>query len=389
MTYTNHLAGALPDAIDPVAFGILRARVRQEVEAALLPSAQFALAYRGQLIAFETFGAASNQSLYPIFSATKAITSALSWLSLQTGALTLEAPVSNWIPAFKEGDKSLVTVLHLLTHTAGFPNAPFRPTDYFDVERRQARFRQWRLEWPPGSRFVYHPTSSLWALAEILEQIHGQGIAELIKTEIAEPLGLPELFVGCPSSEHDKIAPVSHAGAAPSAQDYADLNLQPPPVSEVTEAAIDNFNTAEIRAVPIPGGGGFMTAATLALFYQGLLGYSGNSSDFAQVPWQAETLLNARAIRTHGLKDPYLGFDVLRGLGIVIAGDKDQSLRGFGHGSAPTSFGHGGAGGQIAWADPVSGLSFVYLTNGHDRNPFRQGRRGVSLSSKAVNCLRA
>ena len=389
MTYTNHLAGALPDAIDPVAFEILRARARQEVEAALLPSAQFALAYRGQLIAFETFGAASNQSLYPIFSATKAITSALSWLSLQTGALTLEAPVSNWIPAFKEGDKSLVTVLHLLTHTAGFPNAPFRPTDYFDVERRQARFRQWRLEWPPGSRFVYHPTSSLWALAEILEQIHGQGIAELIRTEIAEPLGLPELFVGCPSSEHNKIAPVSHAGAAPSAQDYADLNLQPPPVSEVTEAAIDNFNTAEIRAVPIPGGGGFMTAATLALFYQGLLGYSGNSSDFAQVPWQAETLLNARAIRTHGLKDPYLGFDVLRGLGIVIAGDKDQSLRGFGHGSAPTSFGHGGAGGQIAWADPVSGLSFVYLTNGHDRNPFRQGRRGVSLSSKAVNCLRA
>jgi CubicO group peptidase (beta-lactamase class C family) len=389
MTYTNHLAGALPDAIDPVAFEILRARARQEVEAALLPSAQFALAYRGQLIAFETFGAASNQSLYPIFSATKAITSALSWLSLQTGALTLEAPVSNWIPAFKEGDKSLVTVLHLLTHTAGFPNAPFRPTDYFDVERRQARFRQWRLEWPPGSRFVYHPTSSLWALAEILEQIHGQGIAELIKTEIAEPLGLPELFVGCPSSEHNKIAPVSHAGAAPSAQDYADLNLQPPPVSEVTEAAIDNFNTAEIRAVPIPGGGGFMTAATLALFYQGLLGYSGNSSDFAQVPWQAETLLNARTVRTHGLKDPYLGFDVLRGLGIVIAGDKDQSLRGFGHGSAPTSFGHGGAGGQIAWADPVSGLSFVYLTNGHDRNPFRQGRRGVSLSSKAVNCLRA
>ena len=389
MTYDQDLASALPDAIDPVAFEILRARVRQEVEAGTLPSAQFALAYRGQLIAFETFGAASNQALYPIFSATKAITSALSWLSIQTGALDLEAPVGNWIPAFKAGDKALVTVLHLLTHTAGFPNAPFRPTDYFDVERRQARFEQWRLEWPPGSRFVYHPTSSLWALAEILEQIHGQGIAELIKTEIAEPLGLPELFVGCPSSEHNKIAPVSHAGAAPSAQDYADLNLQPPPVSEVTEAAIDNFNTAEIRAVPIPGGGGFMTAATLALFYQGLLGYSRTSSDFAQVPWQAETLLNARTVRTHGLKDPYLGFDVLRGLGIVIAGDKDQSLRGFGHGSAPTSFGHGGAGGQIAWADPVSGLSFVYLTNGHDRNPFRQGRRGVSLSSKAVNCLRA
>ena len=155
--------------------------------------------------------------------------------------------MGNWIPAFKAGDKALVTVLHLLTHTAGFPNAPFRPTDYFDAERRQARFEQWRLEWPPGSRFVYHPTSSLWALAEILEQIYGRAFAELIKTEIAEPLGLPELFVGCPSPEHDKIVAVSHVGAAPSAKDYAELNLQPPPVSEVTEAAIDNFNLSLIH----------------------------------------------------------------------------------------------------------------------------------------------
>ncbi len=388
MKSDQHAAKALPDAIDPIAFEALRARVRQEIETGLLPSAQFALAYRGQLIAFETYGDASNQALYPIFSATKAITSALSWLSIQTGALDIAAPVANWIPAFREGDKSLVTVQHLLTHTAGFPNAPFRPTDYFDFDRRQARFQQWRLEWPPGSRFVYHPTSSLWVLAEILERIHGLAFADMIKTEIAEPLGLPELFVGCPSTEQHKIVPVSHVGVLPSAQDYAERHMPPSPISEVTEAAITHFNTAEIRAVPTPGGGGFMTAASLALFYQALLGFSGDSSNFTQVPWQAETLLNARTIRTHGLKDPYLGFEVLRGLGIVIAGATNQHLRGFGHGSAPTSFGHGGAGGQIAWADPVSGLSFVYLTNGHDRDPFRQGRRGVSLSSKAVSCLR-
>ena len=387
MSTDQNTALTLPAAVEVTAFELLRARVRQEVDAGLLPSAQFAMAYRGQLIAFETFGDASNASLYPIFSATKAITSALSWLSIQAGALDLEAPVANWIPAFKEGDKSLVKVIHLLTHTAGFPNAPFRPTDYFDQDRRQARFKQWRLEWPPGSRFVYHPTSSLWALAEILEQIHGRAFADMIKTDIAEPLALPELFVGCPSTQQGKIVPVSHVGQPPSANDYAERNLQPPPVSEVTEDAINNFNTAEMRAVPTPGGGGFMTAATLALFYQGLLGFSGESTGFEQVPWQAETLLNARQIRTQGLKDPYLGFDVLRGLGIVIAGDADQHLRGFGHGSSPTSFGHGGAGGQIAWADPESGLSFVYLTNGHDRNPFRQGRRGVSLSSKAANCI--
>lgn len=46
-----------------------------------------------------------------------------------------------------------------------------------------------------------------------------------------------------------------------------------------------------------------------------------------------------------------------------------------------------GAGGQLAWADPESGLSFVYLTNGLDAHTFRQARRGVALSSIAADCV--
>ena len=49
-------------------------------------------------------------------------------------------------------------------------------------------------------------------------------------------------------------------------------------------------------------------------------------------------------------------------------------------------FGHGGAGGQIAWADPATGLSFAYLTNGHDRDLLREGRRIIALSSLAAVC---
>ena len=41
-------------------------------------------------------------------------------------------------------------------------------------------------------------------------------------------------------------------------------------------------------------------------------------------------------------------------------------------------------GGQLAWADPVSGLSFAYVTNGLDRHLIRQWRRNVSLNSKAA-----
>ena len=59
-------------------------------------------------------------------------------------------------------------------------------------------------------------------------------------------------------------------------------------------------------------------------------------------------------------------------------------LTNFGRTVSPRAFGHAGAGGQIAWADPATGLSFCYLTNGLDANVLRQARRGLALSSRAA-----
>ena len=83
----------------------------------------------------------------------------------------------------------------------------------------------------------------------------------------------------------------------------------------------------------------------------------------------------------------WTGVTANRGLGVVIAGDDGKAnLRGFGHTQSPGTFGHNGAGGQIAWADPESGISFAYLTNGLDAHILRQGRRGIGLSSRAAIC---
>jgi len=75
-----------------------------------------------------------------------------------------------------------------------------------------------------------------------------------------------------------------------------------------------------------------------------------------------------------------------RGLGLVVAGGPDKVFLGFGRTGSDEMFGHLGAGGQIAWADPRTGLSFAYLTNGHDRDLLREGRRTVALSSLAAVC---
>jgi CubicO group peptidase (beta-lactamase class C family) len=48
--------------------------------------------------------------------------------------------------------------------------------------------------------------------------------------------------------------------------------------------------------------------------------------------------------------------------------------------------GHNGAKGQIAWADPASGLSFGYCTNGLDDNAVREPRRTTALASLAAVC---
>ena len=78
----------------------------------------------------------------------------------------------------------------------------------------------------------------------------------------------------------------------------------------------------------------------------------------------------------------------IKGDTITIVADDvfPPNFRGFGKTNSPSAFGHNGAGGQIAWVDPESGLSVAYLTSGHDRNNVRQGKRGVAISSIAAEC---
>ena len=85
------------------------------------------------------------------------------------------------------------------------------------------------------------------------------------------------------------------------------------------------------------------------------------------------------------LPDPILRTPANRTLGLIAAGsDGTASYRGMGHNVSSGTFGHNGAAGQIAWADPESGLSVAYLTNGIDRNFLREARRISGVGSRAA-----
>ena len=359
----------------------LRTRVRREGDAGLLPSCQFALARDGRFAAFETVGNAGLGTRYVIFSATKAFVASAAWLLIGEGSLDIERRVADYIPEFATNGKDVVTVEQVMLHTSGFPRAPLGPPAWAERDRRLEAFARWRLNWEPGTEHEYHPTSAHWVLAELIERISGRDYRDFIHERVTGALGLPRV-IGVPPSDQDDIAELSLRGE-PASPDELEAIFGVPelPVTEVTDAALLSFNRPDVRAVGVPGGGGVATAATVALFYQALL---HNPDEL----WDPDVLADATGRVRNTFPDLLaLGAPANRALGVVVAGDDgNANRRGFGHTQSPRTFGHNGAGGQIAWADPDSGLSFCYLTNGRDVNPIREGRRSIGISSRAAVC---
>ena len=82
-TRQQRLAEAEAAGLNPERLSALLTRVDREVAAGLLPAVQIALGRHGRIVFQESFGAADDDSLICIFSATKALTSAAIWLLLQ------------------------------------------------------------------------------------------------------------------------------------------------------------------------------------------------------------------------------------------------------------------------------------------------------------------
>ncbi len=361
------------------------ARAKRDVDQGLLPSAQVAVAREGKVAGMRTFGTAvqggaekpaTDETLYCIFSSTKAVVAAAVWLLFEEGLLRLDERVAEIIPEFGTNGKDVVTLEQVLLHTSGFPYAPFRPEDWQSRERLLEAFGRWRLNWEPDSRFEYHPTSAHWVLGEIIYRRTGRDFRQFICERVTGPMGLEELFVGLTEEYDSRAADICYVGKP-----------VPPPGGwgEVTPEAIMRFNGTTGRRSGVPGGGGVASAAELALFYQTLI--NGGEAPNGKRVLKPETIEFATEVRTEERhKDPVLGIPVNRGLSVVVAGDDGNAfMRGFGRVASARAFGHAGAGGQIAWGDPETGISVGYCTNGFN-DWMTIGRRVTAISSLAAGC---
>ena len=356
-----------PDGVDR-----LLARAAEEVDAGRLPSCQLALAQQGRVVVDVSLGKAGPDSRYCVFSVTKALTAAAVWLLLSDGSLRPETRVGELVPEFAVEGKSAVTVEHLMTHTAGFPRAPIRPEDGATAEGRRARFAQWRLDWEPGSRTEYHSVSAHWVLAHLVEQLFGQDYREVVLTRVLDPLGLSRLRLGVPPEEQADVLDVEVVGSAPADGPAV-------PVVAASDLTL-RYNEPAVRAVGVPGAGAVGTAADVALLYQAML------SDRLGL-WDPQVLADATGTVRNRHADPFTGVPANRTLGLTVAGDDGHAaLREFGKATGPRAFGASGLGGQIAWADPDSGLSFCFLTNGMEADVVATFVRSSRLSTLAARC---
>jgi CubicO group peptidase (beta-lactamase class C family) len=367
--------------IDATALAELVSRAQREIDEGRLPSCQLAFARDGKLAVWITLGAAAPDSRYVIFSATKPIVASAMWILVGEGAIDVTRRVAEFVPEFATNGKDVITVEQVMLHTSGFPRAPFAALDWDDRERRLARFAQWRCNWEPGSRFEYHPTSAHWVLAEIIERVASTDFRELIRTRILEHLGVAGLQVGVPAADQADINDLVATGAPATPDELeAAIGIRELPLTEVTTQALLTFNQPAVRAVGVPGGGGVSTAADLALFYQALL------RDPLMI-WKPQVLSDVTSTVRNTFPD-YMGTPANRTLGLVVKGEGERAhMRGMGRVVGPRAFGHNGAGGQIAWADPDTGVSFCFLTNGIDEHELRQWRRSAGLANRAAACV--
>jgi CubicO group peptidase (beta-lactamase class C family) len=374
----------LPDVLDPAKVDALLARVRREVDEGLSPAVQIAVAHDGRVVVDETFGAPAD-SRFLAFSATKALVAAAIWRLIDAGEVDIAATAASFIPEFASNGKDVVTVEQLLTHTGGFPWAPLGPNRWGTAAGRREAFAKWRLTLEPGSAFVYHPTAGHWVLGEIVAAVTGLDHADAIEELVTAPLGLPRLL-GIALGDQAGIVESVGIGVPPTPEEMeaaygvkVDIVALIPP--DVALGALTSLNDPEARAIGVPGGGGIMRAADIALLYQGLMRDPGDL-------WSEEVLVEGTRHVRMALPDIW-GVPASRTLGLVVAGEDGLGYRrGFGRTASAQAFGHNGAGGQLAFGDPATGLSVGYLTAGLDQNMIRQQRRDVAIASLAADLLR-
>jgi CubicO group peptidase (beta-lactamase class C family) len=301
-----------------------------------------------------------------VFSCTKGLMSILAARAVAAGLLDYERPVAAYWPEFAQAGKAATRVRDLLAHRAGL-SAPREAVDLATALEWDAMTRLLAEQeplWEPGSGHAYHALTHGWLVGELLRRVTGLPPGELLARELAEPLGA-QVLLGVPQDASIEISDsIVGAGLARLTREQAEARRAgeidwpnramtlgdafPPELV----APGEGFNAPAVRAALIPGAGGIATARGLAAVWSATV-----------VETDGVRLLDDETV-TRGIEVVSQGEPVFAvpppwsrwGMGFQLDSEARRYL-------GPTSFGHDGAGGQVAFADRAHEVGFAFVTN--------------------------
>lgn len=316
------------DRLDAAVGLIEQAVSKGEVSAASLHVRQ------GRFTLSRGFGrATSPEAVFLLASITKPMTVSAVMILADRGALGLSDAVRKFIPEFTGGDRELVTVRHLLTHTSGLPDMLPENTE---LRKRHAPLKDFvagacktPLLFKPGTEVRYQSMGILLA-AEIVERVTRTPLRAFLRKELFGPLGMRRSSLGL------------------GGRQIAETQL-----CQVSGNDDWNWNSPYWRDLGAPWGGAHSTAPEVARFLELFLKPGGRIL-------KRETAAAMTTNQTPGLNQPW-------GLGWMVKPGT------FGKNCSGRTYGHYGSTGTVAWADPERQLTCVLLTT----KPAAQSRDGL------------
>ncbi len=317
-----------------------------------------------------------------VWSATKGPAVACVLHAMQERGLTLDTRVADVWPEFATHGKGALTIGGALSHQSGVP-ALDRTAFVLDHDEVARAIAEQVPYWEPGTAQGYGPRLYGFLLDELVRRITGRTLGEYWRAVFAEPLAL-DFWIGMPADFVEKVAPIFPAKTAPPKDRFYTAFVTPGSLtlrafgSPAGLKSVAEMNAPTGRRASLPGFGGIGTAAALAKFYAMLAG--GGSLD-NRTFFKAETLAWMITTLVQG-DDRVLLTDTAFSAGFMRDplspdGKKLRSI----FGPSSSAFGHPGAGGSHAFADPDTGLAFAYVMN--------QMEPGVLPGSKALRLVEA
>lgn len=289
-----------------------------------------------------------------VFSVSKGITAVCLLMASEHGYLDLDLPVAAYWPEFAAHGKDRVTVRQILAHRAGlvYPATALTTADVRNWTPVADALAAQAPDWIPNESFAYHPLTIGYLAGEVLRRATGKKPSEWLATYIAKPLGLTMTFgADGDSPDFAQILPPRTEEAAP----------YPPEQQVVAEKAMTMFGAYDSDFFTGANGEAFLGSespgANLVASARDLARlYAATVSDIDGTRLLGEASI-AQAVQPLSQGRPFYWTDEgnIWGTGFMLYSQR----RGM---AGPGSFGHDGAGGQLAFANPKHGLGFAYQT---------------------------